>query len=81
MRDSNGHTPLITACKEGNVDIVNSLLHAGAYVNICDQYNDNSLIHAVKSGHVLIVEALIRAHADIDHQGAVRTGFSSNLNF
>lgn len=59
------------ACKEGYINIVNALLHANSYVNLCDRNGDNSLIHASKSGHVVIVEALIKAHADVDHQGAV----------
>lgn len=62
----------MTACKEGNIDIVNSLLSANSYINLTDRAGDTSLIHASKSGFVLIVEALIKAHADVDHQGGVR---------
>ena len=69
--DPQGLSPLMTACKEGNIDIVNSLLHANAYVNFNDRNGDTSLIHAAKSGFVRIVESLIKAHADVDHQGNV----------
>lgn len=69
--DAQGLTPLMTACKEGNINIVNLLLYHGAYVNLTDGNGDTSLIHASKAGFLPIVEALIKAHAGVDHQGAV----------
>lgn len=70
--DPQGLTPLITASKEGNIDIVNALLSAHVYVNLSDKNGDTALIHAAKSGHLLVVEALIKAHADFDHQSLDR---------
>ena len=69
--DAQGLTPLMTACKEGNINIVNLLLYHSAYVNLTDGNNDTSLIHASKAGFLPVVEALIKAHAAVDHQGAV----------
>ena len=62
----------MTSSKEGNINIVNMLIHANSYVNLQDKNNDTSLIHACKSGHLNIVEALLKAHAAVDHQNDVR---------
>ncbi|KAK4337261.1 hypothetical protein RND71_043259 [Anisodus tanguticus] len=43
-----------------------------SYVNLQDKNGDTSLIHASKAGHLQIVEALIKAHAAVDHQGDER---------
>lgn len=55
----------------GNINIVNALLRINSYVNLCDRDGNTSLIHAAKAGYVPIVEALIEAHANVDHQDQV----------
>lgn len=53
---------------EGHVDVVMELINAGAAVDIADNDGVTALGAAVIKGSVECVDALINAHADVDHK-------------
>jgi ankyrin repeat protein len=65
-KDRHGHTPLISASKEGLKDFVLDLLHRGANVNASSDKGKTPLHYAAANGHTQIVRMLIEKGADVD---------------
>lgn len=61
-----GHTPLITAAKEGQKDIVRDLLHRGADVTATSDKTKTALHYSAANGHTEIVSMLIEKGAQPD---------------
>ena len=57
--DSEGHTPLLLACKEGCLDIVKVLVQAGAKLRVKDNDGNTCLSVASREGHTETVRYLV----------------------
>ncbi len=55
---------LLAATQQGNMNIVNTLLAAGADINTRDKCNNTPLIHAAKLGHYEVVRLLLQHNAE-----------------
>ena len=44
-------TPLHLACREGHLNVVNTLIKNGADITKCDQTDNNALDLAIENGH------------------------------
>ena len=65
--DDDGTTALYWAAYEGNLEIVQVLINAGASIDVQDNFCGwSALIFAVQNGHIEIVQELIRAGAALD---------------
>jgi uncharacterized delta-60 repeat protein len=66
-----GLTPLIHACKEGNIELVRLLLKSGADVSVRSTSSTGSspLLFAIGLRHLAIAEALVEAGADVNQAG------------
>jgi ankyrin repeat protein len=64
--DSWGVTALINAARIGRLDMVQTLLEAGADIDICNDRNCNALMTAALDGHRDIVRFLIQRGCRID---------------
>jgi ankyrin repeat protein len=62
----NGHTPLMDAAKEGDLETVLDLLRRGAEVNGRSNKGKTPLHYAAAHGHVEVVKQLITHGAEID---------------
>ena len=63
-------TPLISACKRGELEVVDCLLNHGANVAHTPSGSESPIQWSAKNGHAAIVERLVRAGANInDNQG------------
>jgi ankyrin repeat protein len=58
-------TALHAACKNGNIDIVNSLLQCNSSMNLCDITGFTPLCNACIEGHTDIVQILLDNNCDI----------------
>ncbi|XP_072031520.1 ankyrin repeat and EF-hand domain-containing protein 1-like [Amphiura filiformis] len=67
-RDKYYKTALMTACAQGNKEVVVFLLQNGANVNAIDNFRWTPLHHACLSGQLDLVEMLVRRGADINAQ-------------
>ncbi|CBN73837.1 ankyrin repeat protein [Ectocarpus siliculosus] len=66
-QDTSGATPLIYACGSGHLSVVNTLLAAGADVDIIrDVDSYSALDKAVCNGHIDVIGALLRHGADVN---------------
>jgi ankyrin repeat protein len=65
-KDRHGHTPLITAAKEGQKDFVLDLLNRGADVTATSVKGKTVLHYAAANGHTEIVKVLIEKGAIVD---------------
>ena len=69
MQDKeDGYTALIWASSDGHGTIVDSLIRAGASVDIQSEGGWTALIWASRNGHGSIFDSLIRAGASVDIQ-------------
>ncbi len=73
-RDDNDNTPLIAACRIGDIIIVRELLDNGADVDAVNNDHENSLIAAAKNGHLEIINYLIEHNADINIKDKIGYG-------
>lgn len=64
--NSIGEFPLSTSAQPGHIDIVQSLLEAGADVNKTDNSMNTPLILALAHGQNAVAKLLINAGADVD---------------
>jgi ankyrin repeat protein len=63
----NSYTPLMIACEQGNLEIVEYLLSKKADINAIDKEGKNTpLIYAAANGHPKVVELLIKHNANIN---------------
>jgi ankyrin repeat protein len=69
---NDGHTPLLVACREGHVEIAETLIKAGADVNAVEPTFGAVPLHkAVYSGHVEITRLLVEQPAiKLNYRGA-----------
>lgn len=65
-KDRHGHTPLISASKEGLKDFVQDLLHRGADITACSDKGKTALHYASANGHTDIARMLIEKGSEID---------------
>ncbi|KNC54656.1 ankyrin repeat domain-containing protein [Thecamonas trahens ATCC 50062] len=64
-KDASGMTALMIAARRGHIEVVHTLLQAGASVNTTGPDGRSALHMAVESGHPAVIELLIRAGAPI----------------
>lgn len=65
-KDRNGHTQLISASKQGQVEIVMDLLHRGADITASSDKGKTALHYAAANGHTQIVKMLLEKGAEVD---------------
>jgi hypothetical protein len=63
-----GYFPLQRACSNGHLDVVKTLLRAGANKDSTDGAGHTPLQRACASGHIDVVEMLLRVGVDIEHR-------------
>lgn len=67
-KDSGGNTPLITACRKNNFDVVKFLLSKGADTNHANNEGNTPLMFASGSGDLQLIKYLVGNKAKIDVQ-------------
>jgi ankyrin repeat protein len=65
-KDRHGHTPLISASKEGLKDFVQDLLHRGADITASSDKGKTALHYAAANGHTEIAKMLMGKGADVN---------------
>ena len=67
IRDKNGKTALMKASRQGNIDAISVLLHAGADPNIVDG-NGNTLLHYAVDGDCRkeVLQAIVESGVDVN---------------
>jgi ankyrin repeat protein len=63
VADKYQRTALIAAAERGHTEITNSLIAAGASLDVEDQFQRTALMYAAERGHTEIEELLITAGA------------------
>ena len=63
-----GMSPLLIACKNGNLDILLVLLKHNADPHHIDKNGDNSLILACRSGNIHVIKVLVGLLVNIHHR-------------
>ncbi|NXB04835.1 ANKE1 protein, partial [Cnemophilus loriae] len=66
IKDKYYKTPLMVACANGNIVLVEFLLEKGADVNATDNFLWTPLHHACYNGHLDIAEVLVKAGAAVN---------------
>jgi hypothetical protein len=64
--DSQGNSPLLLACRSGNLEIAEMLLVAGAGVSAANNRGDTPLLAAVGAGQLELAEMLVRKGANVE---------------
>ena len=64
--DANGNTLLGLAAKNGNGEVVATLLKARANPTLVNRYGEDPLLQAAYQGHLDVVKQLVRAGVDIN---------------
>lgn len=80
FRDSNGNTPLMLACSEGQVELVKVLLERGADVNLRNKDGSTALSWAAQNGNIEIGKALLQKGANVNTKAKGITPLSIALN-
>ena len=62
--NTEGYTPLMLACQQGNLDITNILVDAAASLNSQGKQGTTALMEAAENGHDRIVERLLEEGVD-----------------
>jgi ankyrin repeat protein len=65
-KDRHGHTPLISASKEGLKDFVHDLLQRGADISSSSDKGKTALHYAAANGHTEIAKMLLAHGADVN---------------
>lgn len=65
-KDRHGHTPLISAAKEGLKDFVQDLLQRGADITASSDKGKTALHYAAANGHTEIARLLLTSGAEAD---------------
>jgi ankyrin repeat protein len=65
-QDRHGHTPLIDAAKQGDVEQVKDLMRRGADVGARSEKGKTALHYAAANGHVEVVKFLLTNGAEVD---------------
>lgn len=60
-------TPIVFACKNNNIELVNLLIQFGANVNRSDDLNISPIIYACKNNNIELTKLLIKSGADVNH--------------
>lgn len=60
-------TPLISACMEGHIEIVDSLINHSADINMANNNGKTPLMAASESGHANVVELLLKRGANVHY--------------
>lgn len=68
LQNEYGETRLMLAAREGNLDLIKTLIQAGVNLNLQNKHGETALIVAAKNGYTDIVDALIQAGANLDLQ-------------
>lgn len=66
LGDDMGWTVLMTACRDGDLEAVRSMIQDGANVNKTDDVDFTAIMAAVNNGHLEIVRELIKAGANVN---------------
>ncbi|KAL5509700.1 hypothetical protein EMCRGX_G005116 [Ephydatia muelleri] len=66
-----GSSPLKAACLNGHLDVVKTLLEAGANINQADKKGRSPLYAASCNGHLDVVKTLLEAGANINQADKV----------
>ena len=67
--DSDYDEKLLEAAREGNCDVLQAMIEAGADVNSRNQYRKTACMLAAQNGHVNCVNMLMEAGADVNARG------------
>eukprot|EP00959_Pyramimonas_sp_CCMP1952_P043100 901702-Pyramimonas_sp.AAC.1 len=67
-QDNDGVSPLYNAARNGHFETVDSLVRAGAFVDLCDNFGSSPLHISAAYGHVDIVETLLNGGANVHHR-------------
>ncbi len=59
-------TPLHGAAESGNVELIQTLLNAGAYVDAKDDFEESPLFYAIRSNVIPSIETLVQYEADVN---------------
>jgi len=59
VSDINGVTTLHLAAEFGDVESINELIQAGAWINVSDHQGENALFYAVREGHSAVITSLV----------------------
>ena len=74
--DSPGvRSPLMTAARQGSLQVVDRLLNAGASAEVTDESGQTALMWAAAAGHSAVVDRLIRNGADLHR--SLPSGFNA----
>ncbi|KRZ56108.1 Ankyrin-1 [Trichinella nativa] len=73
-QNKNGRSPLLEACSNGHVKIVELLLQHNARIDVFDEFGKTSLHMAAESGHVELCDLLVRSRAFISSK--TKNGFT-----
>lgn len=72
LQNNHGITPLIIAIHKNNIEMINTLLLAGADPNIIDLKGKNAMHHAADNGNIDIYEFLEDAGGDIEKKDILK---------
>ena len=59
LQDDQGCSPLLIACQEGHLEVVHTLLSAGANADLQDHFGVTPLFSTSQAGHVEVVRAIL----------------------
>ena len=59
-------TPLHGAAETGNVELIQTLLNAGAYVDARDEFQESPLFYAIRANIIPSMETLVQFDADVN---------------
>ena len=78
--DREGETFLMMAAKEGNVDVIKTLLGAKPKVGAQNTFGETALMLAAIKGHLEVVKLLLATGAQIYHAGWTPLMYAASMN-